>query len=157
MNRFSRSLAAGAIALAAAAASLAAGPVRGADRGTPGSGAGLGRTEQCLASIELSADQKTKVDTIRTSNKTALHADVEAWKASQKKLRDDMARGADKCVLGQDLIDQEAAAAKVHRSGEALRTRILAALTPEQQTRVNKCADSRRAGVRYPAPSGATR
>ena len=114
----------------------------------PGSGQGLGRTEHCLSTLELSAKQKTAVETIRSNNKASLRADVEAWKASQKKLRDDIARGADKSVLGQDVLDQEASAAKVRGSSQAFRTQILAALTPEQQTRFNECAESARESTR---------
>ena len=151
MKRFSRSLTLGAIALGATAASLLAGQPRG-DRDMGGSGHGLRRVEHCLSSIELSADQKTAVEAVVSKNKASLRADVDAWKASQKKLQDDIDRGAEKNVLGQDVLDQEAAAAKVRGSSEALRTQVLAALTPEQQTRFNECAESRRGKGKYPNP-----
>ena len=154
MKRFSRSLTLAAVAIGAMAASLLAGQPRGADRGMPGSGKGLGRTEHCLSTIELSGEQKTAVEAILANNEASLRADVEAWKASQKKLQDDIARGAEKCALGQDVLDQEASGAKVRGSSQALRTQILAALTPEQQTRFNDCAESRRGKGRYPNPPG---
>jgi Spy/CpxP family protein refolding chaperone len=152
MKRFSRSLALAAVALGAMAASLLAGQPGGADRDMSGSGQALRRTEQCLSTLGLSADRKTAVQAILSNNKVSLRADVEAWKASQKKLQDDIARGAEKNVLGQDVLDQEASAAKVRGSSQALRTQILAALTPEQQTRFNECSDSRRGKGRYPNP-----
>jgi Spy/CpxP family protein refolding chaperone len=157
MKRFSRSLALAVVALVAMAASLAAGQPPGGDRGMPGSGQGTGRTEHCLSTLELSAEQKTAVQTILSDNRASLRADVEAWKASQKKLRDDIARGADKSVLGQDVLDQEASAAKVRGSSQALRAQILAALSPEQQTRFNECAESRRGSRKYPNSPAPTR
>ncbi len=152
MKRFSRSLTLAAVALGAMAASLLAGQPGEAERGMPGSGQGLGRIEHCLSTIELSAEQKTAVEAILANNTASLRADVEAWKASQKKLQDDIARGAEKCALGQDVLDQEANGARVRGSSQVLRTQILAALTPEQQTRFNECAESRRGKGRYPNP-----
>ena len=146
MKRFSRSLALAVVGLGTMAASVAAGQPGGGDRGMPGSGQGTGRTQYCLSTLELSADQKTAVQTILSNNKASLRADVEAWKASQKKLRDDIARGADKSVLGQDVLDQEASAAKVRGNSQALRAQILATCPPSSR-RCSTNASSLAAGA----------
>lgn len=151
MKRFSSSVSLAAVALGAAAASLIAGQPPGSGRNSM-PGAGLGRPEHCLSTMDLSADQKTAVQGILSNNKAALRADVEAWKASQKKLQDDIAKGADKSVLGQDVLDQEASAAKVRGSSQSLRSQILAALTPAQQAQFSECSESRREKGRYPEP-----
>ncbi len=146
MKRFSRSGTL-VVGLGALAASLLAGQGRG-EGSLPGQG--LGSTERCLSAIELSVDQKTAVQNVLESHRAALRTDVDAKKASERKLREDVAKRVDKCVLGQDLLDQEANAAKIRGSSEALRTRILVTLTPEQQARFNECADSRRARAKHP-------
>ena len=65
--------------------------------------------EKCLSDLDLSDAQKAAIDEARAAGKATLKADGEAMKAIHQKMQADLAAGADKSVLGQNAIDQDAA------------------------------------------------
>lgn len=109
-----------------------------------GHGGGFRHLERCLSRLDLSSDQRSAIVAIVAAGRDDLRADVEALEEANDKLRDDLASDADKCVLGQDLLDREAQADNLRAAIAGIRDQILAKLTPEQQARFNACTAGRR-------------
>jgi Spy/CpxP family protein refolding chaperone len=116
--------------------------------GHAGDGHGLRRLHRCVATVDLSADQKAAIAAIVAAAKPTLEADAQTVKADHEKLHADISSGADKCVLGQDLLTAHADAAKVHADADAVRDQILAKLTPDQQATIKDCLQA--SGRRLP-------
>ncbi|MEP6993470.1 MAG: Spy/CpxP family protein refolding chaperone [Acidobacteriota bacterium] len=146
MNRFSRLFVSASIGLAGLAAATlaqnASGPAspRGGMRG----GHRLRHFEKCLSSVNLTADQQSAVQAIQSESKAAHQADFAAMKAAREKLQADRANGADAAVLGQDVQDQDATAAKVKTDMKATHDLIMAKLNPDQQNALATCAQQHR-------------
>ena len=119
--------------------------------GHAGGGHGLNRLHRCLATVDLSADQKTAIAAIVEAAKPTLEADAATIKADHEKLHADISSGADKCVVGQDLLTAHADAEKLHADADAVRDQILAKLMPDQQSKLTACLAS---GPQGPGPSG---
>ena len=110
--------------------------------GRAGGGPGLHGLRRCLATVDLSADQKTAIQAILDAAKATLQADAETVRADHQKVHADVTSGADKCVVGQDLLTAHADAEKLRAAADAVRDQILAKLTPDQQTSVKDCLAS---------------
>ena len=108
--------------------------------------------EKCLSSLDLSDAQKAAIDEARAAGKATLKADGEAMRTVHQKMQADLAAGADKSVLGQNAIDQDAANAKMKADGKALHEQILGQLTTEQLDQYNACASAAKARHARPAP-----
>ncbi len=106
---------------------------------------------RCLATVDLSADQKAAIAAIVAAAKPTLEADVQTIKADHEKLHADIASGADKSVVGQDVLTAHADAEKLRAAESAVHDQIVAKLTPDQQTALTACFASRRHG---PGPAG---
>jgi Spy/CpxP family protein refolding chaperone len=102
-------------------------------------GHGLQRLRMCLALVDLNADEKAAIQAIVAAAQPGLQADADAVRADHQKLRADVSGGADKCVVGQDLLTAHADADKLRADAGAVRDQILAKLTPDQQNRVKGC------------------
>ncbi len=155
MKRFpgSRTLVVLGLAVAAAAAAdqnAAAGPHGGM------MGWGHHQMEKCLATLDLSAAQKTAIDEARAAGRITLKADGDAMKAAHQKMQADLAAGADKSVLGQNAIDQDAAHTKMKADAQAIHEQVLGNLSAEQVDQLNACTAAAAANARArhmrPAP-----
>lgn len=100
--------------------------------------------ERCLSTAGLNADQQASIDSIRSEARALIEADLAALKAARERLQADLASGADKSVLGQDLLDQDAAAEKLRNDHKATRDQIVAQLDPNQQSALESCMKQRR-------------
>ncbi len=149
MKRFigSRTLVVIGLAVAAAAA---------ADQNAPGAphrrmAHGVHHMEQCLSNLNLSAEQKAAIDESVVAGKATLRADGDAMKAAHQQMEADLAAGADKTVLGQNALNQEAARAKMKADAQAIHEQVLGQLSAEQVEQFNACAAAPRA-LAHPAP-----
>jgi Spy/CpxP family protein refolding chaperone len=118
-------------------------------------GHGLARLEKCLSTLDLSCAQQAAIPAILSSGRATLRGSAAALKADHQRLRADIANGADKSVLGQDVLDQEASRKKLHGDARAVRDQISAKLTPDQLTALRDCArPHRRGGRRWSSNAG---
>jgi predicted house-cleaning NTP pyrophosphatase (Maf/HAM1 superfamily) len=69
-----------------------------------------------------------------------LTADGDALKTAHQKMEADIASGADKAVLGGDVLALDAARSKMKSDTQAIHDQVLAQLSTEQQTAFNACA-----------------
>jgi Spy/CpxP family protein refolding chaperone len=114
-------------------------------------GHGHQQLRRCLATVDLSADQKAAIAAIVAAAKPTLEADAQTVKADHEKVHADILSGADKCVVGQDLLTAHADAEKLRAAEGAVHDQIVAKLTPDQQTRLTACLAS---GPHGPGPEG---
>ena len=93
-------------AAAGVLALLAAGSLPAQERRGMGMHGGFAarRLGRCLATLNLSAAQKSDIDSALAAAKPALQADRQALRADREKLKNDLDSGADKSVIGQDTI-----------------------------------------------------
>jgi Spy/CpxP family protein refolding chaperone len=110
--------------------------------GHAGGGHGLQQLRRCLATVDLSADQKAAIAAIVSAATPALEADAATVKADHEKVHTDITSGADKCVVGQDLLTAHADAETLRAAAAAVRDQIVAKLTPDQQTKFTDCLAS---------------
>jgi len=114
-------------------------------------GHGQQRLQRCLATADLSADQKAAIAAIFAAAKPTLEADALTVKTDHEKVKADISSGADKSVVGQDVLTAHADAEKLRAARGAVRDQILATLTTDQQAKVNACLAS---APRGPGASG---
>lgn len=147
MKRFHRIASVLAFALFASAGSAPALPgdgVRGAGHPGPGGGGfALHSLHRCVALLDLNSDEKAAIDGIFTAARPSLRADMEAVKAARQKVEADVAGGADKSAIGDDVLARHAAAQKLHADIAAVRDQVLAKLTPDQQAQFQACQSER--------------
>ena len=145
MNRFPRLAGSALLGLAGfAAAVMADDPARSAST-QGGYRTHRGRQfERCLSTAGLNTDQQASIDSIRAEARPVVQADLAALKAAREKLQADLASGADKSVIGQDTLDQDAAAEKLRNDHKATHDQIVAALNPDQQSALESCMQKRR-------------
>ena len=152
MKRFVLTSGLAAVVLAAMTLSAFADERPGIDRaGRAGGRHGLMRLRKCLSGLDLSADQKSAIQAIVTAAKPALEAEAATVKADRQKIRADIEAGADKSVIGQDVLTAHADAQALHAAAAAVRDQILAKLSTDQQASVKDCLASSRRG---PGPAG---
>jgi Spy/CpxP family protein refolding chaperone len=108
--------------------------------------------EKCLSTLDLSAAQKASIDEALAAGKLTMRADGEAMKVVHQKMEADLAAGADKSVLGQNAIDQDAAKSKMKADGQAIHEQILGQLSPEQVDQLNACTAASKSWHSRPAP-----
>jgi len=143
-----------AVAFAAMTLSAFADERPGIDRaGRAGGGRGIMRLRKCLSGLDLSADQKSAIQAIVTAAKPALEADAATVKADRQKVRADIASGADKSVVGQDVLTAHADAQALRAAAAAVRDQILAKLSTDQQNSVKDCLQASH-GFRDPGTAG---
>jgi Spy/CpxP family protein refolding chaperone len=114
---------------------------------------GVMRLRKCLSSLDLSVDQKSAIKAIVTAARPTLEADAATVKADRQKVRADIAAGADKSVIGQDVLTAHADAQALRAAAAAVRDQILAKLSPDQQASVKDCLQASR-GSRNPGTAG---
>ena len=123
MNRFPRLFASALIGVAGlAATAMADGPSASGYGHAGRRGFAVQHFQKCLASAGPS-----------------FQADFAALKAAEDKLQNDLAAGADKSVLGQDVLDKDAAWNKIKSDHKEIHDKILAQLHPDQQSAVESC------------------
>jgi len=143
-----------AVAFAALTLSALADDRPGIDRaGRAGGRHGMMNLRKCLSGLDLSADQKSAIQAIVTAAKPALEADAATVKADRQKIRADVQAGADKSVIGQDVLTAHADAQALRAAAAAVRDQILAKLSPDQQASVKDCLAASRAS-RSPGAAG---
>lgn len=143
MKRIFFTFAAGAVLLASAR--LAAADQNG--RHAAGAGFAGMRLERCLASLDLSPDVRSSIEAIVTAAKTTLQADRQALQADRQKLETDINAGADKNVLGQDVLTAHADRQKLKTDAGAVRDSIAGKLSADQQSQLKGCFHGPRAGA----------
>jgi Spy/CpxP family protein refolding chaperone len=119
--------------------------------GRAGHGHGLQRLRRCLATVDLTDDQKSAIQAIVAAAKPGLEAGAQTVKTDHEKLHADISTGADKCVVGQDLLTAHADADKLRAAASAVHDQIVAKLTPDQQSKLTACLAS---GPRRPGRAG---
>lgn len=95
--------------------------------------------EQCLLALDLPGAQLATIESSLTDGKAAMKEDGRAMKAAHDQMQADLAAGADKSVLGQDVLDMDAAHTKMKADGKALHDQALAQLSTDQQDTFNAC------------------
>jgi len=105
-------------------------------------GHGVHRMEKCLASLNLPDSLKADIDSSLTAGHATLKTDVAAIQAAHAQMETDLANSADKAVLGQDVLNLDAARQKMKADAQALHDQVLAQLSPDQQDAVRACAAS---------------
>ena len=152
MTRFSRLLGSALLGIAGLAATAAAdGPSTQGHGGWHGFAAR--RFQKCLASAGLSTEQQAAIDQIQSEAHPTFQAGFAALKAAQDKLQNDLAAGADKSVLGQDVLDKQAAMDKMKSDHKAIHDQIAAQLNPDQKNALDSCMQQGFHGKRGAAPS----
>ena len=141
MNRLSRLCGSALIGLVGIAASAAA---DGPDATARGARAHRFRPmEKCLSTVGLSSEQQSGIQAIQSESRPTMQADFAALKQAREKLDADLASGADKSVLGQDVLDKEAAEAKLRDDRKATHDRIVATLRSDQKLALETCLSQR--------------
>lgn len=141
MKRFTSKL-----AIAAALLSVFALPMF-ADEGPAGilgqrPGIALRRVIRCLKILDLSSTQKSEIQTILQEARTEIQPLRQAVKADRQKLESDIASGADKAVIGQDVLDLKADATKLHDQISSVRDQVLSKLTVDQKAKLTGCLEA---------------
>jgi hypothetical protein len=154
MKRLSLSLAFVLLGLGTAVGAVVDGSSGGPAGKHGGAHSGLRRVETCLWALNLPADRQSAIDEILASGKTALRADTDLVKADHRKLETDLANGADKSVVGQDVITQTSDTAKRRSDMQSIRDQILSKLSPDERSRFTECDQAPAAG-RGTSPPGA--
>ena len=96
--------------------------------------------DQCLSSAGSQRRTSRRTSTpIKTNARATFQADFAALKEAREKMKSDLASGADKCVLGQDALDQDAAESRLRNDHKATHDQILAQLRPDQQSALESC------------------
>ncbi|MEP6767299.1 MAG: hypothetical protein ABJC61_01430 [Acidobacteriota bacterium] len=149
LNRIASILAFALFASAAAAPALQGDGLRAAGHPRPGDGGfALHSLHRCVSLVDLTSEEKEAIDKIFSVARPSLQADMEALKAARQKVEADVASGADKSVLGDDVLARHAGAQKLHADVAAVRDQVLAKLTADQQNRLQGCLSSGRSRVR---------
>lgn len=145
MNRFPRLFAALIGVAGLAATAFADGPTSSSANGYGHSGwhgFAARHFQKCLDSAGLSTEQQAAIEKIHSDARPNMQAGFAALKAAEEKLRNDIASGADKSVLGQDVLDKQAAMDKIKSDHKDIHDRILGQLRPDQQSAVESCMQS---------------
>ena len=153
MKRFVLTSGLAAVAFAALTLSAVADERPGIDRAGRAGRHGIMQLRKCLSGLDLSADQKSAIQAIVTAAKPGLEAAAATVKADRQKIRSDIESGADKSVVGQDVLTAHADAQALHAAGAAVRDQILAKLSTDQQNSVKDCLAASRA-FRSPGAAG---
>jgi hypothetical protein len=95
--------------------------------------------DQCLLALDLPGAQLATIETSLAPGKAAMKEDGKALKAAHDQMEADLAAGADKAVLGSDVLAMDAARTKKKEDGKALHDQVLAQLSTEQQDTFNGC------------------
>jgi len=144
MNRFPRLFASALIGVAGlAATAMADGPSTNGYGHAGWHGFAARHFQKCLASAGLSTEQQAAIDQIQSDARPTMQSGFAALKAAEDKLRNDVANGADKSALGQDVLDKQAAMDKIKSDHRDIHDRIFAQLHPDQQSAVESCMQSR--------------
>lgn len=129
-------------AAAGAVALLAAGSLRAQERRGMGMHQGVfaaRRLGRCLATLNLSAAQKTDIDAAIAAAKPTLQADRQTLRADREKLKTDLDSGADKSVIGQDTVTLHTDRQKMEADAKALRDQIVSKLDADQKSQLKGC------------------
>ncbi len=149
MKRLSGSRTALLLGVGLAAAAAARAQQAPAPQGPPGPhwghGMALRHMEKCLSTLGLSAAQQKSIDESLAAGKATLRADGEALRGSHQKMQADIAAGADTAVLGQNVLDQDAAHKKMKADAQAIHDQIRAQLSADQVQALDACASAPKA------------
>jgi hypothetical protein len=128
-------------AAACAFALLVAGPLAAQERRGMGMHGGFAarRLTRCLATLDLSAAQKTDIDAAIAAAKPTLQADRQSLAADRQKLKTDLDAGADKSVIGQDTVTLHTDRQKLRADAVALRDQIVSKLDSDQKSQLKGC------------------
>jgi hypothetical protein len=151
MKRFHRILPLVVLGCAAALAARADENARAGPHGRPGPG--IFHVEHCLSTLDLPAEQHVAIQSSLNAGKATLKADHESLKALHQKMEADIAAGADKAVLGQNVLDQQAARAKVKGDMQAIHDQVVAQLSSDQQQAFDACTAAAKAWHSGPGPA----
>lgn len=151
MKRFpgSRTLVVLGLAVAAAAAADQNDPAHGPHGAMAG---GMHHMQKCLSSLDLPAATAANIQNSLNAGKATLRADGQALGTAHKQMEADLAAGADKAVLGQDAINQDAARTKLKSDADAIHSQVLGQLSAEQLEQFNACTAAAKTGHGRPAP-----
>ena len=101
---------------------------------------------RCLRSADLTDAQKADIKTIVEAATPALQAAREKVRADRLKLHADLEAGADKSVLGQDVLDLHTDTKALQAELETVKDQIASKLTADQKTKVGDCLAALKAG-----------
>ena len=101
---------------------------------------------RCLRDADLTDAQKADIKAIVEAATPIVQAAREKVRADRRKLHADLDAGADKFVLGQDVLDLHADTKALRAELESAKEQIASKLTAEQKSRVGDCLAAMRAG-----------
>lgn len=101
---------------------------------------------RCLRGVDLNDAQKADIKAIVEAATPILQAAREKVRADRRKLHADLEAGADKSVLGQDVLNLHADTKGLRSELESVKDQIASKLTTEQKAQVGDCLASLRAG-----------
>ena len=101
---------------------------------------------RCLRDADLTDPQKADIKAIVEAATPIFQAAREKVRADRRKLHADLEAGADKSVLGQDVLDLHTDVKALRAELESVKDQIASKLTAEQTTRVGDCLASLKAG-----------
>jgi Spy/CpxP family protein refolding chaperone len=100
----------------------------------------------CISILDLSDQQKSDIAAILEAAKPTVQADVDAVRAARETLRAALdVVPPDACAIGSDALAVKAAVATLRADRDAVRSQVLATLTPDEQSRLQGCLDAPRA------------
>jgi Spy/CpxP family protein refolding chaperone len=101
---------------------------------------------RCLRGVDLNDAQKADIKAIVEAATPILQAAREKVRADRRKLHADLEAGADKSVLGQDVLDLHADTKALRAELESVKDQIASKLTAEQKAQIGDCLAATRAG-----------
>jgi Spy/CpxP family protein refolding chaperone len=101
---------------------------------------------RCLRHVDLTDAQKADIKAIVEAATPILQAAREKVRADRRKLHADLEAGADKSVLGQDVLDLHADTKALRAELESVKDQIASKLTAEQKAKIGDCLAATRAG-----------
>jgi Spy/CpxP family protein refolding chaperone len=100
------------------------------------------RLVRCLSILDLTEEQKAKIDGFVEAAKPGLEADAAAVRAAYDTLEASLqAQPPDSCQIGTDALALQSARQTLIAARQALREQITSVLTPDQQSRFDVCID----------------
>jgi Spy/CpxP family protein refolding chaperone len=101
---------------------------------------------RCLRAADLSDAQKADIKAIMEAARPLLQAAHEKVRADRQKLHADLEAGADKSVIGQDVINLHADMKAARAELESVKEQVVSKLTAEQKAKVGDCFEGHKRG-----------
>ncbi len=103
---------------------------------------------RCLrgADLNLTEAQKADIKAILEAARPVLQADHQKVRADRQKLHADIEAGADRTVLGQDVLDLHADMKAAQAELQSVKDQVASKLTVDQKARIGDCLAASKVG-----------